>query len=231
MKKGVNLGEVYLLIDKGMRLGLDLCSVEMKDYVHNGYNELYGSTSRSTIMSNLREDALVFFQEDMFISKLPQDNNKVDLIAAKLDGGRVSIIISQQKGNNASFNSTTLQKTLEKLGHVRLVDHVKYFGFLPDELNPTKNGLEYDLEVIIGFTTAYSEKVESFRSGSVVVDYYCGDMYLRKFGISSKKMSHLDLWVSKQDKVCNHNYDAISECYNFLQVFDECIEAMKEFEF
>ena len=74
---------------------------------------------------------------------------------------------------------------------------------------------------------AYSDKVESFKSGKKEVEYYCGDMYLKKLGIMSTSMSKIDRWVVKQQKVVEHKYDAISECVNFDEVYNECVQLVK----
>jgi CRISPR/Cas system endoribonuclease Cas6 (RAMP superfamily) len=70
-----------------------VCYRCLHENAHKKYNEIYFQTSKDTIISNLREDAMVEFQEERFITKLPQDNNKVDLMAVK--------IIDKRKGLHA----------------------------------------------------------------------------------------------------------------------------------
>ena len=84
MKKGATpaqiFGIMYDLVEMGFIVKNDQ---DFKNLVIKKYNEIYCQTSKDTIISNIREDAMVEFQEERFICKLPQDNNKVDLISVK----------------------------------------------------------------------------------------------------------------------------------------------------
>ena len=131
MKKGATpaqiFGIIYDLMDSGYIVNN---SQNFKDTVIKKYNSIYGQTSKDTVISNLREEAMIEFQEERFICKLSQDKNKVDLMSVKIINNVVSIIVSQQKGNNASFNSTSLSKTLEKLSDFISENKIiNYFNF------------------------------------------------------------------------------------------------------
>ena len=223
MKKGVSIAQILLLIKDGINLGIKLNTDELKEFVIQGYNQIYSVTSKDTIIANLREDAIVNFQEEMFITKLPQDNNKLDLLATKIENGRVKVVFSQQKGNNSSFNSTSLNKTLDILTNLKLnKNYNKYFNLLPDELNPNLNGLEYDVEIIIGFTLAVGSKVYKFNG--VEIMSYSGDDYLKYLGINNKTIFDIDFWVINHSKIVKHTYNAIEHCEDFNQVFNKCLE-------
>ena len=227
MKKGSNNIAIFNLIESGVSLGLDLVSKEMKDYVINEYNRTYSTTSRDTIAANLKEEAILIYQEDMTIRKVDQDGKgSIDFIAAKISDNKVEIVISQQKGNDASFNAASKSDTLRKLSKLKNGSYKDYFCFLPNDLNPDLNGLEYTIDIIIGYTNAFDNKIGTYKCKDDVntIDYYCGDMYLRKLGIKNTNMLKIDYWVSKQEKIKVHNYDATSKCYKFDESYNECVK-------
>jgi hypothetical protein len=220
MKKGTSPATVMTLIYEGLELGLT--EDKLKKSVINRYNQIYSVQSRDTIIANLREDAIVEHQEEMIIRKLPQDNNKVDFIAVKIENNRLKIVISQQKGNNASFNSTSLSKTLEKLSElVRQKKYTQYFNLLPDEYNPLITNMEYDIKVIVGFTLACGST--NYIYDEVTIPFLCGKDYLNEIGIYSKSMIDLDYWVLKQEKIKKHEYNAIDNCCDFNIIYDACL--------
>jgi len=227
MKKGTNPFQIIMIIQDLLdnNSDLDITEPQFKVMVENRYNEIYGVTSKETMAANLREDAIIEHQEDYKLVKLPQDGNKVDIMGAKIENGVVSLIVSQQKGNNASFNSTSFQKTLEKLKE--FYDNKKveqYFDLLPDELNPTLNGLPYSLEVIIGMAIAcgQSQTLDSERN----IKLFSNGEYLEKMGIHSYDMVDITLWVTNHDKIKNHKYDAVSKCCDFDEIYNKCIEKL-----
>jgi hypothetical protein len=227
MKKGANNQRIFDLIRKGLKFGLELNSQDLKDFVITEYNNSYAITSLDTIAANLRENAIIRFQEEMIIRKVEQDGKgSSDLIAAKIVSNKVEIVISQQKGNDASFNSSSKSDTLRKLSKVKNGNYKDYFRFLPDSLNPDLNGLEYTIDVIIGYTNAFDDKVGTYncKDSDTTIDYYCGDMYLRKLGINKTDMFDIDFWVSNQEKINNHSYDATQKCYNFNESYNNCVK-------
>ena len=226
MKKGATpaqiFGIMYDLVEMGFIVKNDQ---DFKNIVIKKYNEIYCQTSKDTIIANIREDAMVEFQEERFICKLPQDNNKVDLISVKIIDNIVSIIVSQQKGNNSSFNSTSLSKTLEKLSEFITENKVKkYFYLLPDELNPTVNGMDYNVEVIIGMFSAVGGTTKTKNGRDI--RFTSNDEYLRLMGIISNDIICLDYWVVNKFKNLNHEYKAIDNCCNFDYIYDRCIQKL-----
>jgi hypothetical protein len=220
MKKGTSPATAMTLIFEGLELGLT--ENKLKTYVINGYNQIYSVQSRDTVIANLREDAIKEHQEEMFIEKLPQDNNKVDFIAVKIENDLVRIVISQQKGNNASFNSTSLSKTLEKLSELVIQKkYIQYFNLLPDKYNPLINNMKYDVNVIVGFTLACGSTNHIYNG--VKIPFLCGQEYLNEMGIYSKSMIDLDYWVLKQEKIKKHEYNAINKCCDFDVIYAECL--------
>jgi hypothetical protein len=227
MKKGTNPSQILRLIYniKDKNPSLVISSNEFKNEVIDEYNRIYSISSIDTIVSNLREDAILHFQDEYKLIKLPQDNNKVDIMGAKLVDGQIKIIVSQQKGNNGSFNSTSFQKTLEQLQlfyDKKLVK--KYFNLLPDNLNPDKINVPYDLFIIIGMTIACGDDVVLDKKRNIVK---CSNgNYLRKMGIINNDMVDLDHWIVNQDKVKNHTYDAVSKCHDFNYIYEKCISKL-----
>jgi hypothetical protein len=226
MKKGAIPAQIFGIIYDLKEIGHTVkYGQEFKNYVIKKYNEIYFQTSKDTIISNLREDAMVEFQEERFITKLPQDNNKVDLMAVKIIDNVVSIIVSQQKGNNSSFNSTSLSKTLEKLSEFITKDKIKeYFCLLPDKLNPNINGLIYNVEVIIGMFSAIGSTTKTKNGENI--RFVSNDDYLQLMGIVSNDIISLDYWVINKFNGLNHKYSAIDNCCNFDYIYDRCIQKL-----
>lgn len=221
MKKGTNPAELLMIMYNIMSENPN--SVPTKEMVINRYNNLYSAASKATIIANLREDAMIHHQEELILVKLPQDGNKVDILGVKVVDNTIKFVVSQQKGNNSSFNSTSFQKTLEKLQSFidnSLVE--QYFHLIPENLNPTICGLNYEVEVIIGMTIACGDTV--ILDDERNIKMYSGSNYLKKMGIVSYHKVDMDEWVINQDKIKNHSYDATSKCCDFDEIYNKCIE-------
>ena len=225
MKKGTNPSQVLMIISDitSENPGIEITTPPFKKMVEKRYNQIYSVTSKDTMISTLREGAMIHHQEEMFLVTLPQDGNKVDILAAKNVDNTIKIVVSQQKGNNASFNSTSFEKTFEKLQNFKdnlLVE--QYFHLLPNELNPKVCGLNYELEVIIGMTIACgdTEIIDNERN----IKIYSQSEYLKKMGILSYDIVDLDMWVINQDKIKNHSYNAVDKCHNFDEIYNKCIQ-------
>lgn len=227
MKKGANSRLIFRLIEEAKNIGYSPDSRDCYLHVCKHYNLIYGQTSKATKESNLMEDGLVEYQEKMVIRKLPQDGYKVDLIAAQLmNNGKISIKIAQQKGNDASLNSASLSSTLTALDEVKKIKFRDYFNYLPDDLNPNITGRDFELDVIIGYTSAIDDRGVGFhrkRELGIEIPYYCRENYLREMGIFSISMTEIDFWVYQKSKNDQKEYDAVSECVNFNKSFDECV--------
>jgi len=226
MKKGATPAQIFDIIFQLIEIGYDLNDNNFRTNVEKKYNQIYSQTSKDTIMSNLREDAMIRFQKERFIVKLPQDKNKVDLMSANINGNVVSLIVSQQKGNNSSFNSTSLSKTLEKLSEFVIKNKIKnYFNLLPDHLNPDLNGLKYEVEVIVGMFSAVGETFKI--KNDITIKFLSNNNYLKYMGISDNDIVNLDYWVFNQFKTLNHDYSAIDNCCNFEDIYNKCILIIK----
>jgi hypothetical protein len=92
------------------------------------YSKYFSSTSKETIKANLREDIIIRNQKKRFISKLPQDLKKLDLIVANLN----------EENNTISYR--------------------EYFKFLPDSLNPDISKKKYEIDFVIGMVNAIGFK-------------------------------------------------------------------------
>ena len=221
ISKGASPAQIIEIIESLRDSIVDITTTEFKDMVVSKYNEIFFKTSKDTIIANIREDAILKFQEDRVIIKLPQDNSKVDFMAVKIMDGVVDFRIAQQKGNNASFNSTSLAKTLECLKDFKTTNKITdYFDLLPDDLNPNKNGLPYNVDVVIGMFLACGET--QMKGVRVLTN----DDYLRYLGIFTKDICELDYWVFKQFKNRNHEYSAIDKCCNFDTIYTKCINIL-----
>ena len=225
MKKGTNPSQILMIMSDIISENPDIVitSPPFKEMVIDRYNKIYGVTSKDTIIANLREDAMIHHQEELTLVKLPQDGNKVDILGVKVVDNIIKFVVSQQKGNNASFNSTSFQKTLEKLQSFidnSLVE--KYFHLLPENLNPNICGLNYEVEVIIGMTIACGDT--TILDPKRNIKMYSGSDYLEKMGIVSYDMVDMDMWVISQSKIKNHSYNAISKCCDFEEIFNKCVE-------
>lgn len=226
MKKGASPAQIIEVISGLLNEGHSIKSEKLKNIVKERYNEIYSQSSKDTIIANLREDAMVKFQEDRFIVKLPQDNNKVDLMSVKIENGVVDIRVSQQKGNNSSFNSTSLSKTIDMLSDFIVNDKVRnYFELLPDELNPNINNLSYSVNVVIGMFLAEGKTTKSGKG--VDINFISNNDYLRFMGIFNSDIVDLDYWVVKELTSRNHTYDAITICGNFDEIYDKCLNLIE----
>ena len=225
MKKGTSPAQIFEIIEKLLEEGCSVKSKQLKKLVIERYNEIYSQSSKDTIIANLREDAMVKHQEDRIIFKLPQDNNKVDLMAVKIENGVVSIRVSQQKGNNSSFNSTSLSKTMDMLSDFINNDKIKnYFNLLPNDLNPEVNSLPYNVEIVIGMFLAEGQTTK--KGNRVDINFISNNDYLKFMGIFNHNIVDLDYWVVKELKTRNHSYDAVAICSNFDDVYDKCINKL-----
>lgn len=224
VKKGASPAQIIEIIETLLDGGADVNSNDFKTNVITMYNSIFGKTSKDTIVANLREDAMIEFQENRVIIKLPQDNNKVDLVSIKIIDGVIDIRVSQQKGNDASFNSSSLKNTLD--GLVSFIDEDKsrqYFHLFPDHLNPLKTNLPYNVDVFIGMFLACGEGDKKTKNGGKI-KIMTNDDYLSYMGITTKDICELDYWVNKQLKNRNHSYDAVDKCENFDIIYNKCLE-------
>lgn len=227
MKKGTNPAQILRVICKikDKHPSIDFNSTIFKSKVVDEYNRIYGISSVDTMISILREDAIIHFQDQLKLFRLPQDNNKVDIMGVKQENGMIKIVISQQKGNNASFNSTSHQKTLEKLRSFydnKLVE--TYFYLLPDHLNPIKVKLPYSLDIVVGMTIANGD--DSILDSDRNIILSSNGNYLKKMGIVKHDMVDIDYWVINHKKIKDHTYDAVSKCYDFDYIYEKCINKL-----
>ena len=223
--KGASPAQIIEIIRFLVDSGIKITAPEFKNRVKSKYNDIFSKNSNDTIIANIREDAMLEFQEDRFIIKLPQDNSKVDLMSVKIIDNVVDIRVSQQKGNDASFNSSSLSKTIDSLIKFIETDKItNYFDLLPDHLNPHKNGLTYNVDVVIGMILACGEGKKS------CIRIITNNEYLNYMGIFSKDICDIDLWAYKQLKSRNHDYFAVDKCCNFDIIYDRCISIFSEDE-
>jgi len=205
---------------------MEMGAQERKSIVKKLYSNEFARTSKETIKANVREDIVVRNANSRFLSKLPQDLNGLDIIAAHydIDDDVIKITFAQQKGNNASFNSSSEAKTLENISRcANNKIYVKYFNLLPDDLNPLKNGKNYDVDFCVGMVNACGSNEK--KKDDVVINYYCGNKYLRHLGIEIDTVD-LAYQVSYEEKVLNHKYNAVDECDNFDYIYDKCEEKL-----
>lgn len=223
VKKGASPAQIIEIIETLLDGGANVNSPDFKSNVIVMYNSIFGKASKDTIVANLREDAMVKFQENRVIIKLPQDNSKVDLVSIDIIDGVIDIRVSQQKGNDASFNSSSLSNTLD--GLISFIDNDKirqYFHLFPDHLNPLKTNLPYNVDVIIGMILACGEGSKTKNGREIMI--ITNDDYLRYMGITTKDVCDLDHWVNKQLKNRNHCYAAVDKCENFDYIYNTCLE-------
>lgn len=224
MKKGCDPGIITEAMKKDeFKL---LSSEERKKFVVSYYNEHFGRTSKETRKANLRELIMQKNQVRRFIALLKQDGNKVDIIAANYDEANdvILITISQQKGNDASFNTSSEEKTLEKIFGLIESENCEYFNMLPDELNPLKCGKHYKLDFIIGMVNACGEKEVTHNKG-YRIKYLSNKEYLLYLGLDITPVQ-LAVQISNHENILNHQYDAVSECCNFDQVYKDCLKEL-----
>jgi hypothetical protein len=221
IKKGADAGLlIELLSEKEVQ---SLSKNERKKEIQRKYNEYFGKTSKETFKANVRENVIIENQKNRFLVKLPQDLKKLDIMAAHLCKitDTIKVTFSQQKGNNASFNSSSESKTLESISDcVNRSTYKEFFNLLPDELNPNKNGKKYEIDVIVGMVNACGENIK-YKDG-VEIKYLTNDEYLLYLGLEVD-IVELAFQIQKQDKIINHYYDAVSECCNWDEIYDKCV--------
>jgi hypothetical protein len=220
IKKGADPGVmIELLLFSDI---LSLSNNERKIEVKKRYSEYFGKTSKETKKANVREDIIIKNQKNRFLVKLPQDLKKLDIMAASLDkNGDVSITFSQQKGNNASFNSSSESKTLENISKcIKNETYREFFNLLPDNLNPNKNGKKYFVDTCVGMVNACGENIKYYDE--VEIRYLTNDAYLLHLGLEINTVQ-LAIQIENHEKIINHTYDAVSECCNWDEVYDKCI--------
>lgn len=224
IKKGADAGlMIDLLSQKEVQ---NLSNDQRKKVVQKKYNEYFGKTSKETYKANVREDIIIENQKKRFLVKLPQDLKKLDIMAAHLceETDIIKITFAQQKGNNASFNSSSESKTLESISNcVNKNTYKEFFRLLPDELNPNINGKKYEIDVIIGMVNACGENVK-YKDG-VEIKYLTNDDYLLYLGLEID-IVELAFQIQKQDKIINHYYDAVFECCNWDEIYNKCIDKL-----
>jgi hypothetical protein len=222
MKKGASPIQIIEIIDSLISPNTDINGKDFKNKVKSTYNSIFAKVSKDTKIANLRETVMIHFQEDRLIIKLPQDNRKVDLMSVKIIDGVVDIRVSQQKGNDASFNSSSLSNTLHELKNFINGDKVKeYFHLLPDDLNPLKNKLPYRVDVIIGMFLAIGTTIK--KKDGFELKFMSNNDYLRYMGIVSNDICDLDLWVYNEFNKLGHTYDAVDKCDNFDIIYNKCL--------
>jgi hypothetical protein len=188
------------------------------------YSKYFSSTSKETIKANLREDIIIRNQKKRFISKLPQDLKKLDLIVANLneENNTIKITFVQQKGNNASFNSTSEAKTIDSIYKCKESgSYREYFKFLPDRLNPDISKKKYEIDFVIGMVNAIGFK--EYAKNDFYIQYLSGDEYLNYIGleIDTVEVAHQ---VMNEKKIIEHEYNAIDQCYNWDYIYEKCEE-------
>jgi hypothetical protein len=221
IKKGADPGIILELLSSDDIVTLSV--PEKKEVVKKKYSEYFGKTSKETMKANVREDIIVKNQKNRFLVKLPQDLKKLDIMAAHLDesDNLIKITFAQQKGNNASFNSSSESKTLESISKcVKNNTYKDFFNLLPDNLNPNINGKKYTVDVCIGMVNAcgYNIKVQD----NIEIKYLTNNDYLVYLGLELNTIQ-IAIQVENHNKIKTHTYDAVSECCNWDEIYDECI--------
>jgi hypothetical protein len=162
IKKGADPGVmVELLMSDDVK---DMSKVDREITVMKRYNEYFGKTSKETVKANVREDIIVKNQKNRFLIKLPQDLKKLDIMAAHIDEGtdEIKITFSQQKGNNASFNSSSESKTLESISNcLNNKTYEIFFNLLPNNLNPNINCKKYQIDAVVGMVNACGKNIKT----------------------------------------------------------------------
>jgi hypothetical protein len=221
IKKGANPGIILeLLLSDNIVI---LSEPEKKEVVKKKYSEYFGKTSKETMKANVREDIIVKNQKNRFLVKLPQDLKKLDIMAAHLDESddSIKITFAQQKGNNASFNSSSESKTLESISKCVTNNTYKdFFNLLPDNLNPNINGKKYTVDVCIGMVNACGHNIKV--QDNIEIKYLTNNDYLVYLGLELNTIQ-IAIQVENHDKIKTHTYDAVSECYNWDEIYDKCI--------
>jgi hypothetical protein len=221
IKKGADPGIILelLLLDCVKHLPPFEKKVEVKKL----YSDYFGKTSKETIKANVREDIIIKNQKNRFLIKLPQDLKKLDIMAAHLDeiNDIIKITFSQQKGNNASFNSSSESKTLENISKCIINGtYTEFFKLLPDNLNPNITGKKYEIDVCVGMVNACGSN--SKVQDGIEIKYLSNNDYLLYLGLEISTIQ-VAMQVEKHNKIINHTYDAVSECCNWNEIYDKCI--------
>jgi hypothetical protein len=222
IKKGADPGIILEILSSDIVMSLP--NIERKNEVKKRYSEYFGKTSKETMKANFREDIVVKNQKNRFLIKLPQDLKKLDIMAAHLDevNDMIRISFAQQKGNNASFNSSSESKTLENISKCVLNETYKeFFVLLPDTLNPNKNKKKYVIDVCIGMVNACGSNLKLYDN--IEVRYLTNNDYLLYLGLEINT-TQLAFQIENIDKIKNHTYDAVSECCNWDEKYDECLK-------
>jgi hypothetical protein len=136
----------------------------------------------------------------------------------------IKITFAQQKGNNASFNSSSESKTLENISKC-VIDgtYKEFFKFLPDNLNPNINGKNYEIDVCVGMINACGTTIK-IQDG-VEIKYLSNNDYLSYLGLELSTIE-VAAQVEKHDKIINHSYDAVSGCCNWDEIYNKCINEL-----
>jgi hypothetical protein len=221
IKKGADPGIILeLLLSNDV---ISLPEFDKKNLVKKKYSEYFGKTSKETIKANVREDIIVKNQKNRFLVKLPQDLKKLDIMAAHYDEKNdvIKITFSQQKGNNASFNSSSESKTLENIAKcINNNTYEEFFKLLPDNLNPIVNGKKYIIDVCIGMVNACGTNLKI--QDNIEIKYLTGKDYLLYLGIELST-TQIAIQIENHNKIKTHTYDAVSECCNWDEIYDNCL--------
>ena len=225
-KKSINKGT-----DKGMLLEIlmnddlrNLSELNRLNEVKKAYNNILGKTSKETVKGYVREDIIVLNKKNRFITKLPQDLKKLDLMVAHKDGDEIIISLIQLKGQNSSFNSTSEPKTLESMSDCyNKKTYTDFFELLPDDLNPNINNKKYKVDMVIGMVNATGEKIK--ENNGVKIKYLSGDKFLLYLGL---EIDTIDLanQINNDTRVINHTYDAVSKTDDWYDVYKKCLEKL-----
>lgn len=221
LRKGADPSIILEIFNENQYLK-EMDSIGRKNETKKLYSRYFSTTSKETIKSNIREDIVVRNQKNRFISKVPQDLMKLDLIAAHYDEKDDTIYISliQQKVNNASFNSTSESKTIESISNCNKLNYyMEYFNLLPDGLNPIKSNKKYVIDFCIGMVNAVGSK-ES-KKNDIKIKYLTNDEYLLYLGIEID-IVELAYQISKEEKIINHEYNAVDQCENWDYIYEKC---------
>jgi hypothetical protein len=224
-KKGAD-PSIILEILMSMDLS-NLNSEQLRDEVKEKYSSYFSKTSKDTIKAIIREDLIIENQKRRTLIKLPQDLKKLDIMAVNYNENKdvIEISLCQQKGNNASFNSTSESKTLECMSDCLLNETYKeFFNLLPDNLNPNKCGKKYVVDVCIGMVNACGSKIKI--KNNVEIKYYTNNEYLSYLGLDID-IVELAMLIEKNNRIKNHFYDAISECLNWDEIYDKSLNLIK----
>ena len=224
-KKGAD-PSVILEILMSMELS-NLNGEQLRDEVKEKYSSYFGKTSKDTIKAIIRENLIIENQKKRTLIKLPQDLKKLDIMAVNYNEIKdiIEVSLCQQKGNNASFNSSSESKTLECMSDCLLNETYKeFFNLLPDNLNPNKCGKKYVVDVCIGMVNACGSKIKI--KNNVEIKYYTNNEYLSYLGLDID-IVELAMLIEKTDRIQKHSYDAISECLNWDEIYDKSLKLIK----